>query len=187
MLALLMMIEDEEERISFQILYENTYRKLIVVARGILHNEADAEEAVHDVYVKLAGNYKKYRDKTLGDMTRLCVIMTKNQCIDLIRKRKRHPEIPAELDDDLLGETGSGEKQEDILEGILLQENMDELILAIKTLGEEDRVLLLLRYDREFSYAQIAREMKLNVNTVKARLYRIKKKLRELMMEHESE
>ena len=185
MLALMMALDTEEDRISFKKLYEKTYRKFMSVALAVVHNQADAEEAVHDVYVKWAVDYEKYRDKSQKDMLRLGFIMTKNRCVDLLRERKRHVMVPIEINADLLGEAEIERGGEGILDGIVKEEDERKLVQIMKGLQEEEQVILMLRYDRELSYELIAEEMKLEVNTVKMRLYRIKKKIREEMLRDE--
>ena len=179
MLALLMLLETEEDRVSFRVLYEETYLKFIHVANGILHNQNDAEEIVHDIYVKWADDYKKYRNKSLDEMLRLGIVMTRNRCIDLIRKRNTHNEIPIEIDDDLFEDPHFHTTDDVILDDIINEENITELVAAIKKLTPDEQTILALNFDAGFSYKEIAKEMDLKVSNVKMKLYRIKKKLRE--------
>ena len=58
----LQMIETPEEKSKFERLYLE-YRGLMYhVAYEILHNEQDAEDAVHQAFVKIAENIKKIDD-----------------------------------------------------------------------------------------------------------------------------
>ncbi|MBR1743601.1 MAG: RNA polymerase sigma factor [Lachnospiraceae bacterium] len=183
MIGMLFTLETEEEQSSFEILYEKTCRRLLYIARGILHNESDAEEIVQDVYVKWAGDFDRYREKSVEEMLRLGVVMTRNACIDLMRRRKSHTEIPIELRDEIFTGEERGTFRGDILDELISKERVSELAQAIRGLSEEEQLLLVLRYDEEYSYKEIAREMKMRTGTVKMRLYRVKRKLKEVLLD----
>lgn len=62
MLIYLQMLETPEEKSLFEQIYLE-YRGLMYhVAYEILHNEQDAEDAVHQAFVKIAENIKKIDD-----------------------------------------------------------------------------------------------------------------------------
>lgn len=61
MIVYLQMIEGEEEKLRFAVLYE-TYRGLMFyTANSILHNSQDAEDAVHQAFISLAENFSKIK------------------------------------------------------------------------------------------------------------------------------
>lgn len=175
MLEFFLLLETRKDRISFQELYENTYRRLIFVAEGIIRNRLDAEDVVHDVYTRVARDYPKYRNKSEDDMLSLCIVMTRNSCINIIRERERHRETPIAVREDLLG-VGN-----DPLDGILEKENIAMLERALMQLETEDKDILVLRYFHDMSYKDIGDILGMRTKTVDMRLYRIKKKLREAM------
>lgn len=57
MLEFLAFIDDENERRLFEMLYLSYRKQMQAVARSILSNDADAEDAVHDVFLKLAKRF----------------------------------------------------------------------------------------------------------------------------------
>ncbi len=62
--------------------------------RGLLGNEADAQEAAQDVFLKL----HRYRDSFRGDASPTTYLfkITTTTCLNRIRTRKRRPEDPVE-------------------------------------------------------------------------------------------
>jgi RNA polymerase sigma-70 factor (ECF subfamily) len=62
--------------------------------RSLLGNEADAQEATQDVFLKL----HRYKDSFRGDAapTTYLFKITTTTCLNRIRTRKRHPEDPVE-------------------------------------------------------------------------------------------
>lgn len=59
MLIYMQMIETEEERDDFEKLYQEYRNLMFYAANQILHNEHDAEDAVHHAFMKIAENMKK--------------------------------------------------------------------------------------------------------------------------------
>ena len=59
MLIYLQMIDTPEERSKFEQIYLEYKGLMFHVAYDILHNEQDAEDAVHQAFVKVAENIKK--------------------------------------------------------------------------------------------------------------------------------
>ena len=62
MLLYLAAIQEPEDREKFRVLYTNYRGLMFHVAYEILHNEQDAEDAVHHAFVKIAENIKKITD-----------------------------------------------------------------------------------------------------------------------------
>ena len=175
MLGLLLLIETEEDRISFEDMYKRTYLRLLYVAKSILLNQPDAEEAVHDVYVKLAANLSLYRGWPLYEITGLGVIMTRNLCLNRIRSKRRHRESPIEICEYICGEDDT------VLDDIVREETLDELKCAIRELERKEKDILVLRYYYKFSYKQIGKVFDMKEKTVEVRLRRTKAKLRNIM------
>lgn len=101
MLIYLQMIETPEERSKFEQLYIE-YRGLMYhVAYEILHNEQDAEDAVHQAFVKVAENIKKVDEAVCPKTKSYVVTIVENRAIDVYRLKTRHEEVP--LNDETVG------------------------------------------------------------------------------------
>lgn len=175
MLFMLMLLETPEDKIEFQEIYENTYQKLIYEGMGILHSKIDAEEIVHDCFVKVAQDYSGYRGKSPEDMMGILYVMVRNACINRIRERNRHRETLIEVDENLLG------ADNDPLEEILTEEMSDILETAMRQMPVEDRDIFTLRYYYDMSYKEIGEKLGMKTKTVDVRLYRAKQKLRKML------
>ncbi len=172
---LFMLIETDEDRRTFARLYEEIYRQLIHVARRILSDPARAEDAVHEVFLVWAKDYNKYRNKTKTDMLRLGITMTKHNCFNILSAEKRHGEVALE-NEEIIADTKA-----DLLDGVIASDELSRLMDAIKSLPEEDRTMLAFRYDSDLSYREISRITGLKEKNVEMRLYRIRKKLKEVL------
>lgn len=59
------------------------------IAFSILKNPTNAEDAVQDAFLSLCNNIKRYKKLSTSELNALCVIITKNKCLDQIKKMKR--------------------------------------------------------------------------------------------------
>ena len=74
MLIYLQMLETPEEKSLFEQIYLE-YRGLMYhVAYEILHNEQDAEDAVHQAFIKIAENIKKIRNENCKCKLDTCTV-----------------------------------------------------------------------------------------------------------------
>ena len=60
MLIYLQMIETPEDRSKFETLYEEYRDVMYAVAKKILRNNMDAEDALHQAFVNIAENMEKF-------------------------------------------------------------------------------------------------------------------------------
>ena len=116
MLAFYMsLMDDEAMGDNFEILYRKYRKQMFLVARSILDNDAEAEDAVHDVFVKVATRHMPTLQAMPTDMDRRNYLLSaaKNAAINLTRKRGRNaipleliPNMTDDLDDDAFLEQG---------------------------------------------------------------------------------
>ena len=73
MLIYMMMLETPEEKSLFEQIYLEYRGLMFHVAYEILHNEQDAEDAVHQAFVKIAENIKKIDDPMCPKTHSYCI------------------------------------------------------------------------------------------------------------------
>ena len=67
-----------------------TYRKLMFyVAKGILGNDQDAEDAVHDAFLAIAKNFDKISTDDRHKTKAFVVIVVENKAINIYHHKKR--------------------------------------------------------------------------------------------------
>ena len=89
MLIYLTMIEAEEDRHRFLSLYRRYKKLMLYIAHDILHDPHDAEDAVHEAFLRLAEMIEKIHEIDCPETRSLIVMITKSKAIDLYRKKKR--------------------------------------------------------------------------------------------------
>lgn len=139
----------------------NIYR----VARGILSNEHDIEDAIQNTVIKA---YEKINTLKKNEFFRTWLVrILINECNEIIRRNKRVVSI---------NESNHEERYNDCYENI-------DLTKAINSLSEELRITTVLFYFEDMSIKDIASILNIPNGTVRSRLSRARKILREVIGE----
>lgn len=164
MIVYLSVIETAEEKSKFEQIYLH-YRALMYhVAYQILHNEADAEDAVHSAFVKIAEHMKKISDPVCPKTQSYVVTIVERKAIDLYRRKKRHGSVP--LDEAALAAASP-----------MADGGLAECILA---LPPRYRQVILLKYYQGFSCGEIASMLGISLAAARKLDQRAKEKLQQL-------
>ena len=84
----LQMLDTPEEKIRFEQIYLK-YRGLMYhVADGILHDRQEAEDAVHNAFLRIIKKFSKFQNTPAKDLAPQIVVIARNEAISLLRKRK---------------------------------------------------------------------------------------------------
>lgn len=92
MLALYMsFIDDEAHRRLFEEIDLNYRKQMLLVARSVLGNDSDAEDIVHDVFLKIAKKHMARISKIEKDtdLRNYLLKATKHTALDHLRKHRR--------------------------------------------------------------------------------------------------
>ena len=168
MLIYLQMIDTPEERSKFEQIYLE-YRGLMYhVAYEILHNDQDAEDAVHQAFVKIAENIKKIDAPVCPKTHSYVVTIVEHQAIDQYRKRQKYQTV--ELIEEIQGTNAHYEGDNDLTKCIL-------------KLPARYREMILLRYHHGYTVREIAKIMGLSLQAAIKLDQRAKNKLKKLCEE----
>lgn len=171
MLIYLAMIESDEGKSKFEIIY-NAYKNLMLYqANKILGNTHDTEDAVHESFLKIIKIIDKIEEPQSPKTRNLVVTIVERTAIDLYRYRRRHPVI--ELDEACINVPSPKDIEE--LHG------KTDLAVAMATLPTKYREVLLLRYDNGFTEAEVARILSMSQENVHKTVQRAKKKLGDIL------
>lgn len=148
------------EATSFTILAGRHRVKALRIACGILHNRADAEDAVQNAFVRAYRHLMGFRG-TCGFASWLYRIVV-NESIRLLRSARVRAE-DAELDEDRASTDGADPER-----ALLVRQ-------CLASLPERLRIVLALRGVDELDYAEIASILDLPIGTVRSRLHEARK------------
>ncbi|MEJ2648908.1 MAG: sigma-70 family RNA polymerase sigma factor [Sedimentisphaerales bacterium] len=174
------MIEDEMLKWRFkrgskealQRIYEKYLNYLLTLAMALLHNQSEAEDVVHDVFVSFAESASDF--KLIGNLKSFLTICVVNRARDKIRagiKESVHPNKRESKD--LHFNTPE--------DSIISTEESRRLNHAIAQIPDEQREVIVLRLKGQMKFREIAKLQGVSVNTIQGRYRYGLEKLRSLL------
>ena len=165
MLVYLQMLETEEDRSRFDEMYRKYRNLLKFVAKDILKNEEDAEDAMHQVFLKVAENWDLITEPVCPSTKCLLVTMVENKAIDVYRFKARHQQVP--YNDEVVG---------------IVVEYTGESALAkcLAKLPPQYRQIIILKYELKLTNKSIAKLLGTNEVNVRKLEQRARDRLQPL-------
>lgn len=161
----------EGDQAAFQCLYERFFKRVYYFVDKRLHNQADTEETVQEVFINVFKSLDSYRAEA---PFAAWVFGLTRRTIASRFKRKRHPTIPLidEDDDPLAARCGSPSPMEAYECQELLSQMEEKLD---RRLSPEQRILFQLHHVEERPISEIAVHLEKSEDAVKSNLYRARK------------
>lgn len=157
---------------DFHRLVVATQDELVQFAFYRLGNQADAEDAVQDVYVQAFRD--RVKRKHVIEVRPYLFRMVRNRCTDALRARSRRP---GQSEEEVIG-------ADDTLAALVARDEARELARLLGQIPEREAEVIRLRAWSELSFAEVAVAVGAAVPTVKSRfLYGIEKLRRLLNLE----
>ena len=130
-------------------------------ALSYLHDRDSAKDAAQEVFIKAYHGLAYFQSNSLFQawLYRIC----KNYCLNIIRRLK-------------IEENARFESVDSINPDLPLQLRLKKII---SKLDEDYREIIILRYYQDLKYDEIARLLSISISTVKIRLFRAKKMLKD--------
>ncbi len=160
----------------FNILHRRYAGKVYSKCLSMLKDEALANDATQEIFVKLLTNLWKFQGRS--KFSTWVYSITYNYCIDFLRRRKKRNNLFAdELDDP------PDMAEEDVPDEFLLQMEIKQLREVLKNLPDDDKAVLLMKYQSEMSIKEIAELLNKTESAVKMKIKRAKVKAKRLRSE----
>lgn len=152
----------------------DVYRHMLKVAFRKMKNEADALDIVQESWIKILNKWDTLRDKNkLIHWAKTIVINTANSAI---RRKIVYQEILREHADFIYTSCFHSQNAS-------FQIEKYELLSCMKLLDEGTRRILLLKFYYGWKDQEIADQFQMPVGTIKARIHRGKKQLRDWLQD----
>jgi RNA polymerase sigma-70 factor (ECF subfamily) len=165
-----MMMDAEEDKRKFVILYEKYRYLMLRVAHDVLGDHYLAEDAVHEAFIKVALNMGKIGDVNAQETKRYLITITKNATIDIYRKRRSQMNREIFVD----------ELSENEVPLTYMETDVDNRVLDIlKSLPVKYRDVFLLKYASKLDNDEIADILKISEGALRQRLARGKEMIQE--------
>lgn len=173
----LALIKDDSDRELVQRIYDRYERMMYAMALSILHNPADAEDAVQTAFVRIIDHLQKIIEKGCHNHKAYFVIIAKHVALNMISKRNNHPEEDIDEHYELSDNNIPVERE------TLLRLSAEEIARAVDSLSETDRDIMYLNLYEGMQSREIAELVGMKPNTVSVRIHRAKKKLADMLWE----
>lgn len=155
---------------AFAYIIDKYKNPLYATILRMVKNPQDAQDLVQEAFLKVYRQLDKYQET--GTFSSWLYRVAVNHCMDEFRK-KRIRTTPAEFAEDQAVDRNHPEIV------YLKKEKQRQLERLIGTLPEDERLIVLLRYANDCSYEEIGRMVNVPVSTVRNKLHRAKKKMRD--------
>ena len=140
------------------------------LARWLLRNDQDAEDAVQEAYMRAYKAFARFRG---GDGKAWFMTILRNVCYTMIKKLRSH-ETPEPFDEEIHQPTNGSETQEAFRQ----KANAESIHSALEKLPDEFREVIVLHDLEGFAYKEIASVVGIPIGTVMSRLARARGRLR---------
>jgi RNA polymerase sigma factor (sigma-70 family) len=170
------------DREAFRAIMTRCNQRLFRIARAVVRDEAEAEDVLQEAYVRAFAAIAGFRGEA-GIATWLTRIVL-NEAHGRLRRRR----TMVELDELETAQTGAqvldfpGMARSDDPEADAARAQIRRILeRAVDALPEPFRLVFILREIEELSAEETARHLDLKVETVKTRLHRARRRLRETL------
>ena len=164
---------DTQLNVYFEEIYKRYADKVYRKCYSFVYNRGKAEDFTHDIFLKLILKIGTFKEDS--KFSTWLYSITYNYCMDQIRVNKKEAKVPLADNFDL-------EDQDDDAEIIAMQTS--GLKKSLQKIPSDEKALLLMKYQDDFSLKDIAETLNISESAVKMRLLRSKEKLRKLYLEN---
>lgn len=185
---LVMRALNDGEQGAYAELMERYRESIYYMLLKMVNNSDDAEDLTIEAFGKAFNRLKQYHP-SYAFSTWMFKIAS-NNCIDFIRKERKKRTMS--IDTGMTNEDGENvtydieSEGRDPEEELIRDQKMKAMREVVMKLKPRYRELVILRYFKEYSYDEIAKELDLPLGTVKAQLFRAREFLSN-MMKHTKE
>ena len=167
---------------AFEALVRKYERLVSTCVFSVIGNSPeDVMDVSQEVFLKVYRSLSSFKGDS--EFSTWLYRVAKNCALDYIRKRK-----PPSSSLDTSGDEGEGFDVPDTSESsnpeksVLQAEKSEILKRSIEKLSEEHREIIILRHVNDYSYEQIAKQLDLEVGTVKSRISRAREALKKILL-----
>lgn len=184
MLAIIMAIENEQDRLFVESIFNMYSEKMYLIAMDIINNHHDAEDCVHDTIVKIIDKLERFKQANREDyLIKLIVITCRNTAINKYKenKKRNYWEISTTVFDE--------EEESSIMDISDLSANVERIVISeftcsyvkelIDKLDLKYRDVMVLK-GYGYGYEEIAYLMHISQELVRKRYSRARKKILEM-------
>ena len=150
---------------EFNNIYNSHYTKVFRLCKGYFCGDvALASDAAQEIFIKVWEKLDTFRNES--SVSTWIYRITVNTCLLYLRKSSSKKEIRTAIQPQIISETDSNEKEE----------QLQQMYLCIQKLEETNKMIILMTLDG-LSYQEIAEVIGITEEALRVRIHRIKKSL----------
>ncbi len=166
------------DRASFNELHRRMNTLLFSIAMGVLNNREAAQDVIQDVFIQIWERAASY-DAERGKASTWLITLTRNKSIDRLRALNRRTRLNSDFEEQ--GKTDVRFDDRDSLTDAVMAERAATIRAAISKLNADQQAAIQLAYFDDMPYPAVAQRLSVPLGTVKARIRRGMKKLKNLL------
>lgn len=163
-------INNNKNDLLFGVLYERYSNIVYNKCYGFTKTKAEAKDLAQDVFVKLYQKLSSFEGRS--KFSTWMYSLTYNMCVDYV-----HKNVLKTVSSNEMELTDLNNLEEEPEDSSLFQMREDTLKLALENIMPEDKMILLLKYQDDFSIKDIMAVLNINESAVKMRLKRAKARI----------
>jgi len=172
------------DRTEFAALFTGSYRKLWLVAAGMLADRTGADDVVQEAAVVALEKLEQFQPNT--NFTAWMAKIVRLKAINWVRTRSRRATAltdPVALDRSNAAPDENESHRSKLVDGRNFDDSQtlfdDRVVAALRSLGETARACLLLRTVEQLPYSEIADILAIPQGTAMSHVHRAKRSLRD--------
>jgi RNA polymerase sigma-70 factor, ECF subfamily len=179
--AILMLRVKQGDLPAFEILVEKYKQQVMNLAYRTLGGASEAEDIAQNVFIQVFKSAHRY--KVTARFTTWLYTITRNLCLNEIRRRNRHPTESLDLkhpdftDQPLRQFEDEGYSSPP--ESALLVELEEKIEESLASLPEKQRTALFLFRQQEMSYEEISQVLRCSLSATKSLIHRARETLKQ--------
>ena len=170
---LLRQMKELDSQTAFRDFYNMTYDRFFRIAYYYVKQEEGSQEIVLDVFLKLWKQRSNLLD--VRNIEDYCFILVKNASLNYLEKESKHTYIHPDSLPEPQEQNYSPE------ESLISEELFALYVKALDRLPERCREVFIRIREEKQSYAQVAEELGISMNTVDAQLQKAITRLKEMI------
>jgi RNA polymerase sigma-70 factor, ECF subfamily len=155
---------------AFEAIYRASSGFIYSVALRIINNRQEAQEVTQDVFIKIYHNLKAFEFRS--SFKTWAYRITVNTALNACKRVSREASGKQDLDSVIDTQIASVDTEKEIVNKEDCAQAKAELDSLLSSLNPDQRACIVLREIEGFSYEEISKTLRVNINTVRSRLKR---------------
>jgi len=153
----------------FAVLYDRYAFKIYNKCYGFVKSKEEAQDLTHDIFIKLFLKLRTFKGNS--KFSTWLYSFTYNFCVNYVTRNTHKKNLK---DEELELSTAN---EEDSSEEVLFEMKADKLVKALDLIEPNDKMILLMKYQDDFSIKEIEQALEIGKSAVKMRLKRAREKV----------